>query len=163
MLYGSLGFYHIKHLKDLLTYIGKCRKQDPKIGCVTERYFWKQNPDKNPEYLVISLIFWVIFWDTCSWKGQLGRTRSWKNWSWKEPSVIGKNWLKLERTEQSWKEPSEVGKLLLELECFAEVGKFHRSWKVLAEVGKFEWTWKVVTDVEKFIIISKLGLGKLTN
>ena len=58
-----------------LTHIGKSRKQNPKIGCVTERHFrkqnprkfrkicfgcvterhfWKQNPDKNPEYLVIS-------------------------------------------------------------------------------------------------------------
>ena len=63
-----------------LTHIGKSWKQNPKIGClterhfrkqnprkfrkicfgcVTERHFWKQNPDKNPEYLVISLIFWV--------------------------------------------------------------------------------------------------------
>ena len=53
-----------------LTHIGKSRKQNPKIGCVTERHFrkqnprkfrkicfgcvterhfWKQNPDKNPE------------------------------------------------------------------------------------------------------------------
>ena len=37
---------------------------------------------------------------------------------------VGKNRLKLEKTEQSWKEPSEVGKLLLKLESFAEVGKF---------------------------------------
>ena len=40
-----------------LTPIGKSRKQNPKIGCVTERHLWKQNQDKNPEYLVISLIF----------------------------------------------------------------------------------------------------------
>ena len=59
----------------------------------------------------------------------------------------------MERTDWSWKEPSEIGKLLL---------KFRRSWKVLAEVGKFELTWKVVTAVGKFIIISKEGLGKLT-
>ena len=62
----------------LLTHIGKSRKQNPKIGCVTERHLrkqnpkknsknvffgcvterhlWKQNPDKNPECLVISLL-----------------------------------------------------------------------------------------------------------
>ena len=34
----------------------------------------------------------------------------------KEPSEVGKNRLKLERTERSWTEPSEVGKLLLKLE-----------------------------------------------
>ena len=64
----------------LLAPIGKSRKQNPKIGCVTERHlrkqnpkkfrkiffgcvterhFWKQNPNKNPEYLVITLFFWV--------------------------------------------------------------------------------------------------------
>ena len=115
----------------------------------------------------------VVKWDTCSWKGQLERTRSWKVscrkvWSWKvwlklkrakpsykESSEVGKNRLKLERTDWSWKEPSKFGKNRAQLESFAEIGKFRRSWKVLAEVGKFEWTWKVVTDVGKFIIISK--------
>ena len=105
--------------------------------------------------------------DTCSWKGQLERTRSWKvlswkvwSWkvwpklerterSWKEPSEVGKNWAKLERTQRSWKEPSEVGKFFFKLESFAQVGKFRCSWKVLAEVGKYEWTWKVVTEVRK--------------
>ena len=168
-----------------LTHIGKSRKQNPKIGCVTERHFrkqnprkfrkicfgcvterhfWKQNPDKNPEYLVISF----IFWDTCSWKGQLGRTRSWKVLSWKVWSW--KVSLKLERAKRNWKEPIEVGKnraklesffwswkVSLKLESFAAVGKI---WLKLESSG---WSWKVVTDVEKFIIFSKLGLGKLTN
>ena len=76
--------------------------------------------------------------DTCSWKGQLERTRSWKvfswkvcSWkvslklerakrSWKEPSEVEKNPAKLERTQQSWKEPTEVGKFLLKLENFAK-------------------------------------------
>ena len=60
-------------------------------------------------------------WDTCSWKGQLERTRSWKVLSWKVCSW--KVWLKFERAKRSWKEPSEVG-------------KFRCSWKVPAEVGK---------------------------
>ena len=56
----------------------------------------------------------VTIGDTCSWKGQLERTRSWKvlswkvwSWkvcrSWKEPSEVGKNPAKLERTQRSWK------------------------------------------------------------
>ena len=105
---------------DPLTHIGKSWKQNPKIGCVTERHFrkqnprkfrkicfgcvterhfWKQNPDKNPDYLVINLIFWVIFWDTCSWKRQLRRTGSWKVLSWKVGSW--KVCLKLERAKRS--------------------------------------------------------------
>ena len=107
-------------------------------------------------------------WNTCSWEGQLERTRNWKALSWKVWSW--KVSLKLERAKRNWKEPIEVGKNRAKLERIErnwkasfEVGKFRRSWKVLAEVGKFEWTWKVVTDVGKFIISSKLGLGKLTN
>ena len=104
----------------------------------------------------------IFIRDTCSWKGQLERTRSWKvlswkvwSWkvwpklerterSWKEPSEVGKNWAKLERTQRSWKEPSEVGKFFFKLESFAEVGKFRCSWKVLAEVGKFKDTLTVL-------------------
>ena len=108
--------------------------------------------------------FWTPFgyfdWDTCSWKGQLERTRSWKvlswkvwSWkvcrSWKEPSEVGKNPAKLERTQRSWKVFFLSWKVSLKLESFAEVGKFRCSWKVLAEVGKYEWTWKVVTEVRK--------------
>ena len=33
-----------------LTSIDKSRKQNPKLGCVTERHLRKQNLDKNPEY-----------------------------------------------------------------------------------------------------------------
>ena len=67
--------------------------------------------------------------DTCSWKGQLERTTSWKVLSWKVWS-----WnvsLKLERAKRSWKEPSEVGKIRAKLE------RADRSWKVSFEVGKF--------------------------
>ena len=42
--------------------------------------------------------------------------------SWKVPSEVRKNRMKLERTVWSWKEPSEVGKFLLKLESFPEVG-----------------------------------------
>ena len=51
--------------------------------------------------------------DTCSWKGQLERTRNWKVLSWKALSWKVWSWkvsLKLERAKKSWKEPSEVGK-----------------------------------------------------
>ena len=69
--------------------------------------------------------------DKCSWKGQLEKTRSWKVLSWKDPSEVGKNRAKLERTERGWKVSSEVG-------------KFRWSWKVLAEVGNFKLTWKLL-------------------
>ena len=49
--------------------------------------------------------------DTCSWKEQLERTRSWEVLSWKVA-------LKLERTQRSWKEPTEVGKNRPKLESF---------------------------------------------
>ena len=61
-------------------------------------------------------------WETCSWKGQLERTRSWKVRSWKVRSW--KVSLKLERAKRSWKEPSEVWNNRTKLE------KFFRSWKV---------------------------------
>ena len=87
-----------------------------------------------------NLIFWVIFWDTCSWKGQLGRTRSWKVLSWKVWSW--KVWLKLERDKRNWKEPIEVGKNRGKLE------RTERSWKASFEVGKFRWSWKVSPQLE---------------
>ena len=68
--------------------------------------------------------------NTCSWKGQLEtfNLESLKLESfclqWKEPSEIGKNRAKLERTERSGKEPSEVGKNRAKLE------RTERSWKV---------------------------------
>ena len=40
---------------------------------------------------------------------------------------VGKSLTKLERTQRSWKEPSEVGKNRVKLESFAEVGKFRCS------------------------------------
>ena len=46
--------------------------------------------------------------DTCSWKGQLEKTRSWKVLSWKVRLEIEKN---------------EVGKLGPKLESTTEVGK----------------------------------------
>ena len=52
--------------------------------------------------------------DTCSWKGQLERTRSWKVLSWKVWSW--KVSLKLEMAKRSWKEPSDLEfKLILEI------------------------------------------------
>ena len=104
----------------------------------------------------IWLLFWYfaflsyqVNWDTCSWKGQLERTRSWKVLSWKVWSW--KVALKLERTQRSWKEPSEVGKNPAKLESSSW------SWKARAEVGKYEWSWKVTYEVGKF----KLNLERL--
>ena len=54
--------------------------------------------------------------DTCSWKGQFERTRSWKALNWKFS-------LKLERVKRSWKEPIEVVKFERKLESTKEVGK----------------------------------------
>ena len=78
--------------------------------------------------------------DACSWKGQLERTRSWKVlswkvWSWKEPSEVGKNRLKLERTERSWK-------------ASFEVRKFRWSWKVSPRLESSGWSWKVWMNLE---------------
>ena len=87
--------------------------------------------------------------NTCSWKGQLERTRSWKVLSWKVWSW--KVWPKLGRTERSWKEPSEVGK------NWAKLERTDWSWKVRAEVGKYNWSWKVTYEVGKF----KLNLERL--
>ena len=44
--------------------------------------------------------------DTCSWKGQLERTRSWKVFSWKVRSW--KLSLKLERAKRSWKDRAKL-------------------------------------------------------
>ena len=62
--------------------------------------------------------------DTCSWKGQLEKTRSWK-----VRYEIGK---------------IEVGKFGPKLE------HSRRSWKVRAEVGKYNWSWNVTAEVGKF-------------
>ena len=53
--------------------------------------------------------------DTCSWKGQLERTRSCNVLSWKvslKSERAKRNW----REPSDWKEPIEVGKLGLKLE-----------------------------------------------
>ena len=74
----------------------------------------------------VGVQFWVpilgpILSDRCSWKGQLEKT-SFKSeslqlenfcLSWKEPSEVGKNPAKLERTDRSWKISFEVGKFWL--------------------------------------------------
>ena len=59
--------------------------------------------------------------DTCSWKGQLERTRSWKIISWKVQNEIGKIEVgkfepKLESSWRSWEVRDEVGRLGLKLE-----------------------------------------------
>ena len=63
--------------------------------------FSKKKSSKN--FLIINKT-----WDTCSWKGQLVRTRSWQVLSWKVHNKIGK---------------IEVGKLGLKLESTTEVRK----------------------------------------
>ena len=77
--------------------------------------------------------------------------------SWKDPSEVGKNRAKLERTDWSWKEPSEVGKnraklesfifswkVSLKLESFAAVGKFWLKLESLNELGKL---WRVTRKI----------------
>ena len=74
----------------------------------------------NASAVVLSYIFiGQSEGDTCSWKGQLERTRSWKVLSWKVWSW--KVWPKLERAKRSWKEPSEVGKNRAKLESTTEL------------------------------------------
>ena len=157
-------------------------------NCLKANHFYVINLNFFSKYLLshgdVGDIFWsqhhrrydwssTSEWDTCSRKWQLERTRSWKVlswkvWSWKEPSEVGKNRLKLERTERSWKasfevrkfrwswkvspklerakrnwkEPIEVGKNRAKLE------RTERSWKASFEVGKFRWSWKVSPQLE---------------
>ena len=113
-------------------------------------------------YHIIHII-WTISYggDTCSCEGQLKRTRSWKvlswkvwswkvsvkleraNRSWKEPSEVGKNRLKLESSGWSLNEPlnSEIDlwswKESMKLERLNEVGKL--LWNLKKEVGKLNW------------------------
>ena len=71
--------------------------------------------DSRPSTLMRPFILRFVYSrDTCSWKGQLERTRSWKVLSWKFWS-----WqisLEFERVRRSWKESIEVGKFELKLE-----------------------------------------------
>ena len=69
-----------------------------------------------------------------SWKVQLERTRSWKVLSWKVWSW--KVWLKLERAKRSWKEPSEVGKNRLKLEK-TERTNFSETFQLQKNVSNF--------------------------
>ena len=62
--------------------------------------------------------------DTCSWKGQLERTRSWK---------VS---LKLERTDWGWKARAEVGKWLMKLKSL------NWTWKDSMKLESYNWTWK---------------------
>ena len=71
------------------------------------------------------------FLDTCSWKGQMEKTRSCEILSWKVSVQVGKSLSKLARTERSWKEPIEVGKNR------AKLKRTERSSKASFEVGKF--------------------------
>ena len=50
--------------------------------------------------------------DACSSKGQL------ESYKLESLAEVGKSQAKLERTKRSWKEPSEVGKNRLKLESF---------------------------------------------
>ena len=66
---------------------------------------------------------------TCSWKGQLERTRSWKVWSWKVS-------LRLERAKRSRKDR-------LKLESFFCSWKVSCSWKIWMNLESCDWSWKV--------------------
>ena len=61
--------------------------------------------------------------DTCSWKGQLERTRSWKVQNEIGKIEVGKFEPKLVSSQRTWKVRGEVGKLGLQLESTTEVGK----------------------------------------
>jgi len=54
--------------------------------------------------------------NTCSWKGQLEKTRSWKVQNEIGTIELGKFGPKLESSRRSWKVRAEVGKLALKLE-----------------------------------------------
>ena len=102
-----------------------------------------------------------VWWDACSWKGQLERTRSWKVlswkvWSWKESSEVGKNRAKLGRTQRSLKEQSEVGKILLKLESFAEVGKFKFNGSFPTSLSLSKFNFKFPTSIGSFQLRSVL-------
>ena len=86
--------------------------------------------------------------NTCSWKGQFERTRSWNFLSWKVQNEIGKIEVgKFEQKSESswriWKVRAEVGKLELKLENTTEVG----NWLMKLEI--LDWTWKDPIEVGK--------------
>ena len=58
--FTSVIVWKISDFLSILIPTGKSQKQNPKIGFVTERHLWKQNPDNNLEYLVKSLIFGCV-------------------------------------------------------------------------------------------------------
>ena len=62
--------------------------------------------------------------DTCNWKWQLEKMRSWKVRNEIGNIEVGKFWPKLKRSRRSWKVRAEVGKLGLKSESTTEVGKY---------------------------------------
>ena len=82
-------------------------------------------------------------WDTCSWKGQLGKTRSWKVFSWKvrheiRKNEVGKFGLKLKSDWWSWKVLIELGKNQCIWKATIGVGKINRSWSLSTWVTIFQ-------------------------
>ena len=67
--------------------------------------------------------------DTCSWRRQLERTRSWKVLSWKVQNEIRE--IEAVSSSRSWKVRVEVGKSEVKWESSI------RSWKARAEVEKY--------------------------
>ena len=68
-------------------------------------FFWKMTEGNlaprsalNPCYVGRNFC-----WDTCCWKKQLEKTRSWEVWSCKVSVSVGKKWAKLETFFWSWK------------------------------------------------------------
>ena len=89
----------------------------------------KPNKDNSRSIVILKTLehFFVqkmieIYWDTCSGKGQLEKTRSWK---------VGKFGLKLE----SW---SEVGKWLMNLKSF------DLTWKESMKLESYHWSWSSI-------------------
>ena len=84
--------------------------------------------------------------DTCSWKGQFEKTRSWNVLSRRVRYEIGKKEvgkfsLKLESPGQSWKVLIWLGK--------NQWNWKERSWKVQSEVGKFWFDLERINEIEK--------------
>ena len=82
--------------------------------------FFSVNILKNKVEFIFTIVFSSEFRvgqrDTCSWKSQLDRTRSWKVQNETGKIEVGKFEPELESSWRSWKERGEVGKFELKLD-----------------------------------------------
>ena len=106
-------------------------------------------------HIIIKATFFQIFYrDTCSWKGQLKRTRSWTVLSWKVRSW--KVSLKLERAKRSWKEPSDMKLSNFQRNFLTSLGSFQLRWVLFnfarffpTSLGSFQFRW-VLSNLKLF-------------